>query len=315
MSTARLTVAKARDLLYEHVDASNPMDEKFLRTLNQLLQRFIDSGLWAKSEFQVDLSAPHGYITLPRRASALLGLRVSNQSPRRIFALAHEFNEVGPGSHEFDRTMTSVVEMEDACVHTDMPEPGVVFLRVAAGDSGIGGVAVLRGYDADGRRLVSADGEDGLQVVLAHGGNNFPHTAVKTIESLTLPAMSKPCSLRTLVTGSDLELGYYEPGETDPSYRRYKVGAIPANCTITALCSRRHVDLVNESDLVIPSNVGALKHGLIALRLEDQSDLDSSIAHFDQAYALLNAELRRLRGKARVIPTFNYGSPGLRTHY
>lgn len=310
MSSARLTVAKARDLLYEHVDASNPMDEKFLRTLNQLLQRFIDSGLWAKSEFQVDLSAPNGYITLPRRASALLGLRVSNQSPRRIYALAHEFNEVGPGAYEFDRTMTSVMEMEEVCVHTDLTEASSVYLRVQANDSGIGGEAILRGKDADGNRLYSADGQDGLRITLASGDVNVFGT-VGVIESLTLPLMSKYCSLRTGTT----ELGVYEPGETDPSYRRYKVGSIPSTCTITALCSRRHVDLVNEEDLVVPNNVGALKHGLIALRLEDQSDLDSSVAHFDQAYALLNAELRRLRGKARVIPTFNYGSPGLRTFY
>ena len=310
MSSARLTVAKARDLLYEHVDASNPMDEKFLRTLNQLLQRFIDSGLWAKSEFQVDLSAPHGSTTLPRRASALLGLRVSNQSPRRIYALAHEFNEVGPGAYEFDRTMTSVMEMEEVCVHTDLTEASSVYLRVQANDSGIGGEAILRGQDADGNRLYSADGQDGLRITLASGDVNVFGT-VGMIESLTLPLMSKYCSLRTGTT----ELGVYEPGETDPSYRRYKVGSIPSTCTITALCSRRHVDLVNEEDLVVPNNVGALKHGLIALRLEDQSDLDSSVAHFDQAYALLNAELRRLRGKARVIPTFNYGSPGLRTFY
>jgi hypothetical protein len=310
MSSARLTVAKARDLLYEHVDAGNPMDEKFLRTLNQLLQRFIDSGLWAKSEFQVDLSAPNGYITLPRRASALLGMRVSNQSPRRIYALAHEFNEVGPGAHEFDRTMVSVMEMEDACTHTDLTEASSVFLRVQANDAGIGGEAVLRGYDADGNRLYSADGQDGLRVTLVSGDGNIFGT-VGRVESLTLPLMSKYCSLRTGTT----ELGVYEPGETNPGYRRYKVGSVPANCTITCLCSRRHVDLVNEDDLVIPSNVGALKHGLIALRLEDQSDLDSSVAHFDQAYGLLNAELRRLRGKARVIPSFNYGSPGLRTFY
>jgi hypothetical protein len=310
MSSARLTVAKARDLLYEHVDASNPMDEKFLRYLNQVGQRFIDSGLWAKSEFQADISAPNGYITLPRRASALLGLRVSNQSPRRIFALAHEFNEVGPGSYDFDRTMSSVVEMSEVCTHTDLTEAAVVYLRVAANDAGIGGQAVLRGYDADGNRLFSPDGQDGLRITLASGDNNFTGS-ISVVESLTLPLMSKPCTLRS----GTMELGYYEPGETDPSYRRYKVGSIPSNCTITVLCSRRHVDLLNEDDLVIPSNVGALKHGLIALRLEDQSDLDSSIAHFDQAYALLNAELRRLRGKARVIPSFNYGSPGLRTSY
>lgn len=310
MSSNRLTVAKARDLLYEHVDASNPMDEKFLRCLNQVTQRFLDSGLWAKSEFQADVSAPNGYITLPRRASALLGFRVSNQSPRRIFALAHEFNEVGPGSHEFDRTMASVVEMADACVHTDLPGQANVFLRVAAEDAGIGGEAVLRGLDADGKRLYSPDGREGLHITLVSGDANVFENVLQ-IESLTLPVMSKYCSLRT----GDIELGIYEPGETDPTYRRYKVGSIPDTCTITALCSRRHVDLLNEDDLVIPSNVGALKHGLIAIRLEDQSDLDSSVAHFDQAYALLNAELRRLRGKARVIPTFNYGSPGLRSSY
>lgn len=309
MPSSHLTVAKARDLLFEHVDARNPMDEKFLRYLNQVLERFVDSGLWSKSEFQVELSAPNGYITLPRRASSLLGLRVSNQSPRRIYALAHEFNEVGPGSHDFDRTMVSVVEMADSCVHTDLTEPAEVFLRVAANDAGIGGEAIIRGLDADGKRIFT-DGEEGARITLAAGDITFPGE-FSVVESLTLPVTSKYTSLHS----GDVELGVYEPGETNPSYRRYKVGAIPAECTITALCSRRHVELAAESDLVIPGNTGALKHGLIALRLEDQSDLDSSIAHFDQAYALLNAELRRLRGKARVIPSFNYGSPGLRTSY
>lgn len=310
MAASSITVAKARDLLYEHVDASDPMDEKFLRQLNQVIERFVDSGLWAKSDFVAELSAPNGYITLPRRAAALLGIRFENQRPRRIFAQAHEFSEVGPGGHEFDQAMSSVYEMPNSPVHTDLTAPSTLTLHVQAGDICAGGEAVLRGLDANGNRLFSPDGQEGTRIMLFAPAANFP-VQVSHIESLTLPPHSKYITLKA----GDTELGVYEPGETDPSYRRYKVGDLNSDCTVFALCSRKHVDLVSETDLVIPGNIGAIKHGLIGLRLEDASDLDSANAHFEQAYSLLNSELRKLRGKARTVPTFSPGVPALRSFY
>ena len=310
MSSPRLTVARARELLHEHVDASDPMDEKFLRQLNQVCERFIDSGNWAKSEFIAELSAPNGYITLPRRASALLGVRIDNQPPRRVFAMAHEFSETGPGGHDFDHQMSSLYELPDACVHTDLTEAATISLHLSSNvDAGIGGVATLRGLDADGNRLFT-EGVEGISVTLAYPSVNFP-VSVSRIDSLTLPLTTGYSTLKAGTT----EIGVYEPGETDPSYRRYKVGKVGDTCTVFALCSRRHVELLAETDLVNPSNTGALKHGLIGLRLEDASDLDTALGHFNQAYSLLNAELRRLRGKTRVTPMFNPGVPPVRALY
>lgn len=302
MSAQRLTVSKARSLLAEHVCPGDPTNEAFLRYLNQACSRFVDSGNWEKSDFVVELSAPNGYITLPRRASAMLGFRIRGQRPRRVFAMAHEFSEVGPGHHDLDAPGSSVYEMPDACVHTDLPAAGTLTFECGASDAGQ--TVIVRGFDENDRRIFSADGSEGLTVTLASPSVTTTQQ-FSAIESLTLPVTKGFVTLKTGTT----ELGVYEPGETDPNYRRYKVGEVSADSTLEVLCSRRHVELVSEDDLVYPANIGALKNGLIALIREDTSDIDSAQAHFSVAYSLLNSELRRLRGKTRTVPMFSPGTP------
>jgi hypothetical protein len=301
MSSPRLTVSQARAKLAEYVCAGDPTHESFLKLLNQVCERFVDSGSWEKSDFVVELPAPNGYITLPRRASAMLGFRVRGYRPRRVFPLAHEFSEVGPGFHEFDAPGSSVYEMPDSCLHTDLPEAGTLIFECGASDAGK--TVMVRGLDENGLRVFSTDGRDGLEVTLASPSVTTTQQ-FSVVESLTLPVTKGYVILKTGTT----ELGRYEPGETDPSYRRYKVGEIDSAATIDVLCSRRHVELVTEDDLVFPANIGALKNGLIALVREDTSDLDSATGHFNLAYSLLNAGLRRLRGKARPTPMFSPGT-------
>lgn len=293
MSAPRLTVARVRASLYDTVSPGDPGDEKFLRLLNQFCERAVDSGSWSNSDFAVELTPQNGIITLPRRASALKGFRVQDGPNRAIFPKAYEYLEVGSAVDEATY-LSAGFDAGDSCVHTDIPEPANLVLTISnPADAGL--TATLRGFDANGNRIFT-DGVDGETVVLASPSVTTAAEFAE-LESITI----SPTAGTVTLSDGTTELGFYEPGETDPVYRRYKVGLVPDGHHIFALCSRRHVELVSESDLVFPANIGALKHGLLGLMREDNGDLQGAAVHFGQAYSLLNAEIKRLRGRARPL--------------
>lgn len=81
---------------------------------------------------------------------------------------------------------------------------------------------------------------------------------------------------------------------------------------VIGLMQRRFVLLANEDDDVVPSNIGALKNGLMALNYEDQNDLERAAAYWTQAMNLLNNETEAARGAARrltPIQPFGLGIP------
>lgn len=293
MSAPRLTVARVRASLYDTVSPGNPSDEKFLRLLNQVCERFVDSGSWSNSDFAVELTPQNGVITLPRRASALKGFRVQDGPNRTVFPKSYEYLEVGEAVDETNY-LSAGFDAGDFCVHTDIPEPANLVLAISNPDDA-GLQVTLRGFDADGNRIFT-DGVDGETVILA-SPTVTTVAEFAELESITLD----PTVGNVTLSDGTTELGFYEPGETDPVYRRYKVGAVGDGHHIFALCSRRHVELVAETDLVFPANLGALKHGLLGLMREDNGDLQGAAVHFGQAYALLNAEIKRLRGRSRPM--------------
>jgi len=305
-----LTLEKARTELYDTVVFS-PEDPKFRRYLNHLCMRFVDSGDWARSLFIVSLPEVGGMVTLPRRASACVGIRFSQGSPRAVYPMAHEFSEAGPSEQDAGFSLSSVFELPDVCVQQDIAAGGsLLTLTPGEGDVGEDRVARIYGVGTDGRRLIE-NGSDGVSLDISDGAATT-EAAVARIDSVVLPVTSAHL---TLTDADDNVLAVYEPGETHPSYRRYKVGQIPAGHTVEVLCNRRHVDVIAETDLVFPSNLGALKNGLIALRLEDDSDVQTAAVHMRTAYELLNNELRRTRGIARPVPQMRNRFGKVRSFY
>jgi hypothetical protein len=103
------------------------------------------------------------------------------------------------------------------------------------------------------------------------------------------------------------QLGLYLPIETSPSYRRYRIGVTDSTNTlfpnaVTVLCRRRFIPVANETDFVIPGNLGGLKFAMQAIETEETKN--PSQALWDMCDAILNQELHAARGSAR--PEMNY---------
>jgi hypothetical protein len=167
-----------------------------------------------------------------------------------------------------------------------------------ASDRDNGNFVLIKGTDSDGKVVYDSDGSEGITLNLT-SAENITSQYFSTITSIVKPATLGYLTLWAVdSSNAETQIGDYEPGETNVSYRRYRVTVADTSetPTVRALCKRRYVPVVSENDEVIPGNMGALKLGLISLKYEDTNDLERSNEYFTKALSLLNAELREQRG-------------------
>lgn len=95
------------------------------------------------------------------------------------------------------------------------------------------------------------------------------------------------------------------PGELVSGYRRYAVPNLEDGSIVQCLCKRAYVPSVSDNDIVIPSNLGALKLAMMALQYEDKNDWDRSEQFWQRAFALLEQDRQEYDGDS-ALPTFNF---------
>ena len=266
-------------------------DSRFLTVCNDALARIYDAGKWEGLVGIIEFENPVGYITLPRRYSAILGVQLAGR-PRSTFTRYFEFSQSGPGDVHADAGLKFVVDQGPTPVYEVFAGPSTLTMT-APSDTGI--TIRVFGIDETGKEIYDALGAPGIN--LAH---NVPTT--QTFAEIT--AVIKPITTGfvTLSAGSSV-LSVYEPGETNPSYRRYKVGTEESR-VFRCLCKRRFVPIVNDSDLVYPGNLGALKMALFAASAENASLTEKAQECWALCYQLLDLEKGAARGNAEI--RFNF---------
>lgn len=305
-----ITVADARAALYTQVDPSDSTTSMFLPYLNQACERIINSGQWKNMYGQVDFQTSTGYITLPRRWESIIGVTRVNY-PTGVYPRMIEFMTSGPGYFDdLDSDIHTIIDQGDVCTEAVQEDAGLPrFVISNAADAGK--IVRVYGYDANGDEVFDSSGNAGLSLTLAN-------TTVTGATSMTITQVVKPVTLgyvtlSVVVDGSPVELSVYEPSETNPIYRRYKTGTLTARGDgkpwLRCLCKRRYVPAVAETDLIWPDNLGALKHALIAVRLEDQGAYEEadSDQRWQKCYQILNQGLKQNRGAIR--PTMPFWFP------
>lgn len=301
MSTG-LTVADVRAMIGNAIFPGNPNSELFMPILNQADERIINSGQWKNMFIGVDYDATTGYITLPRRAESIVGVTRVNW-PTIPFSRMQEFMTSGPGFIEdTSKDLRYIGDQNDACTQEYQTDAGLIRLTIADADDA-GKVVRLYGHYSDGSTVFDANGVEGINLTLA---NPTATTAIQMfVTQVVKPLTAGNVTLSVVVSGTPTVLSIYEPSETNPIYRRYKVGTITARAddkpVLRCLCKRRFVRLVQETDLVWPDNIGALKFAMKAIQLEDSgaTELQQSQLFWQKCYEVLNQGLKQNRGAIR----------------
>lgn len=296
----QLTVSSIR-AIYESL-ASSP--SSFLSELNEITARLLNRDIWAGCSDEVLFPASaDGYFVLPRQFVAVLGYDFNNV-PRSIFGRFHQYIECGYG-WQCEENMCLGGLIEDGFMVTQKTTSGTFYLRVKPSVA-LDASKQIRLYGLDAQSVpqpIMTSGVDGIQLIIGVPQS----TTIQKFTSLTgiqAPAgMLGEWSLWQVdaTTGVETQVGSYQPGETAPSYRKYKIGHRTTNDVIRCFCRRQWVAATSETDWIFPRCLPAIKMGFKALQLEDASkyggdNTPNADTQWTRAENELDAELAVLRG-------------------
>lgn len=280
---------------------------------------------------RVTITAYNSHITLPRQYSTCVGIiREEYSIPIRNSWV--EFILEGPGLLLSDDSELcgQIIDLGDGYVC--FKEPGWVnedgcTIRFDT-DAGTGEVTPA---NINVRGLL-----DGVQLRTTAGGTTYYGDKLSMIDGAdvtttqsydTLTQVSKPVTVGEIIAyaidpddASASEIARYAPGETLPSYRRYKVPESPtgaATYTLVALCQRRFVEAVDDDDRLSVSNLSALENALLHLHYRLENDDERADRCLNTALRIIQGETAKFKpaGQYPMMVNYNEGAAVRLKHF
>lgn len=217
----------------------------------------------------------------------------------------YEFASGGPGAECCTDGAKGIIRVEGQfTTFVDWADPRQLTI-VPERDESPGGKIIFRGY-RNGAKIYTLDDGNWIEG-LAVDFTNVPVTPNQLFDEPPYQVI-KPVTKGRLLIGSvdadavTLEVAFYEPSETGPSYSRYKVPACPTpdntqffsqgpvSTAFSTLCKKAYKGAYDENDELIVGNIGALKAGLMALLKEDASDQERADKYWASAIGSVTSE-------------------------
>lgn len=136
-------------------------------------------------------------------------------------------------------------------------------------------------------------------------------TKVREIREVSLPVGRK--GSLTLAQKDGYELSIYDPVETVPSYRRFKVASANCPTTVKIQCVRRFVEVYFDSDVVEIGDMLVLESGARYFKYmegtKDVSELNAAEYHLGKMQTELSGLVARHRGNAQQDGAARQGRP------
>lgn len=267
--------------------------------INQVTERYLTSGKYRGTLRRISIPIEGEYITLPRELGTILGIQLVTDSNccciSQLYTKFHEF------AHPFCGCCSGgTISVSETAQTFITPDPGFL-LRVKSTVTA-GTITFYGGFDTSGDRFydsVSLNITNGT-VTTTREWNSLPMTGgiQKTVTTV-------PCELYSVdSSGTETLIAVYAPYEEIPNYKKYKIPNANSQFTSALVLGKLgYVPAVLDSDIVIPSNLGALKIGLKALTSEDTEEDESAMKDWARGINILNDELDEAEGNSE-FPVF-----------
>lgn len=301
------TVAQLQDLLGEYLAPNS----EFSRKLREVLTRLHSMGTWKDTTGEISLSGEYGYVSLPYDVDAVLAATVNNR-PGPVRSLWHDIRIVGRtaqvGSYHkaIDAGYQPVIlDMCDVQGESEVVATNLLRL-VNSGTTDYPGafvssVAVTTNAVNDGGQIVTHAVDSGTQVNIT-ADDDFDRILNITYSGVTkyLDLIDPDFPTKVIAT--------IAPGSGVCRFRRFRTPEKHADTTIHFLVKYACPSYLAESTVIRLDNVNVLKHGLLAVIAEDNSDLAKAKTHWDECRLMLDEELSTIIGVAK--PTLQFGDVG-----
>lgn len=299
------TVAQLEGILGEYVDPRKP---NFTRALKQVLPRIYAMGTWRDTTEEISLDATIGYVTLPHDTDAILAC-TANDRPRPVYSLWHDVRIVGRNAQPAsafgavdDGFHPVMLDMKDVQGTADVQPVTVLHLVKSGTDdypAGFTGsvTVVTNAENGGGNKTTSA--VDGTTVFTITPADTFTRILSISYADITdtLDIIDPDFPTKVIAT--------VPPGSGVLRFRRFRANSGRPN--LHFLVKKSCPSYLDAGTVIQLSNIGAIKHALLALVAEDNADTDRAGYHWGWCGKLLDEELLTIMGAAK--PTLQFGDP------
>lgn len=283
--------------------------------INQVVERFLTLGKWRGDTVRARFRVYNEQITLPSTLLCVLGaspIRDTDAtedgegvSPYAIYSQYHEFLTSGPGNNS--EQIRGLIDIGDGFPTFVDPPTSSFYLRAYSTTAESSKSILFKGLNASSIQIYTA-GVEGVSLSLTTTPGNTTSQVFGKIASWQKSAATSGVVRVYAVdttTAEEQLLVVIPPGKTTSGYHRYKVPDGDWGDTIECLCKRAYVPAIADNDPIIPTNIGALKLGMMALQFEDRNDPVNADIYMNRAISILNSELDQFRGDS-VLPSVQF---------
>jgi len=271
------------------------------RRLTDAAKRFNHKGISDLTVYNLDLCCCDGCVTLPAEVYTVLGINV-NGKPSMVRDQWFRYHIGGSGDEECLPCQNYSNEDGEWSTYKDPSAP--VYL-VAVTETAQDNNKKLRvyGWDVDGKRIYTTDPggtlQDGFYVPTIYGSpvrNNEPPpiARIERIQKDVTVGFIKLLAVNTSDLSAHTMIGYYQPGETEPRYRRIRV---PGQSWARVAYKKKDEEIRALTDWIAIDNREAFLYMLKAVKQDGNDRHDLAAAAEAVAVKLMNEEAEAKRPK------------------
>lgn len=278
----------------------------FRLSLNQVLARIYNMGIYRDLTVQYSLPVVDGCITLPDDADSVLHTMVDG-FPVPVRSLWHDFKSIGTGNLSVNPTIQwGLIDAGYTPTKRLLTEETNYLYITSAADS-----SIPHSFSPDNGNTLVVVGCDGdqfytgvLQEVTSGVYAIYFDTPITSIVSIHFEGFTGSFDLRTDVADRETTIATVGPDGGVTRYRRFRInGSVDGKTVVHVLCKRKFQLLQNDTDIVYVGNIGAIKQGLCGHLMEDNADIERAQYHWNQCMLLMEEEANSSRGAA--VPRLN----------
>jgi len=319
----KVTLGTAKTRIAKHLNLC-ATDARTTEYINEAQRRLIESGKWKGTYGKFTICATDGCIAWPRQIEAIESVAVC-QNVGTVRNGWFEFVESGYGLLDNkDNVGYQLLDRGESPTHKDMSGAGKQVRVYAFLDADAGKTVTIQGYDSNNnwvRTLKSGSGstavyQDGLVVTLVNGYVDTVYDGLplsfNSITSVSKDVTQGNVQLYELTdsTPTLVDIATYEPDETLPSYRRSLIPSLggASGCadgtdtkvSVTVIAKLRFINAVNDTDVLMVSDLYAIKNMAIAIKLEENRDFGAASEYRNLSLDSLQNQLANHMGDGAV---------------
>ena len=310
----KVTLGDAKTRIAKHLNLC-ATDARTTEYINEAQRRLIESGKWKGTYGKFTICVTDGCIAWPRQIETIESVAL-NQNVGTVRNDWFEFVESGYGLFDNkDNVGYQLIDRGESPTQKDMSGAGKKIRVYAFVAADAGKTINIQGYDENNNWVRTQSGGsyiDGETVTLINGFVDTT-TVFKSITGVRKDVTQANVQLYELTDASAptlVDLATYEPDETLPSYRRSLIPSLggAAGCedgtdkkvAVTVIAKLRFINAVNDTDVLMVSDLYAIKNMANAIKLEENRDFGAASEYRNLAFDSLQNQLANYMGDGAV---------------